>query len=355
MSCLPCNHCRIRNMQTTDIKSQKKKAVALLSGGLDSNLAVRIMREQGIDVEAVSIKTPFCDFDCGRGCGHNLKEVASDLGIKLKTIYLGEDYLKMVKDPKHGYGSGMNPCIDCRAMMYRSAKVHMDEIGADFLITGEVLSQRPMSQNKRALQIIERAAEVEGKVVRPLSGRNLPPSEPEISGLIKRENLYSISGRSRKEQLKLAKHYGINDPPNAAGGCLLTDRSFSNRLRDLITKCDFDMTLNDVELLKVGRHFRLSDTAKLIVGRKEEENEIISSLSRSNDLLLEVIEYKGPVGMIRASDPKSVLITAAAIVLRYSDAPKLRASAVGVYTGDQILFSMNSIPCEESLLDNLRI
>jgi len=165
-------------MQTTDIKSQKKKAVALLSGGLDSNLAVRIMREQGIDVEAVSIKTPFCDFDCGRGCGHNLKEVASDLGIKLKTIYLGEDYLKMVKDPKHGYGSGMNPCIDCRAMMYRSAKVHMDEIGADFLITGEVLSQRPMSQNKRALQIIERAAEVEGKVVRPLSGKNLPPSEP---------------------------------------------------------------------------------------------------------------------------------------------------------------------------------
>lgn len=342
-------------MLTPDIKTQKKKAVALLSGGLDSNLAVRIMREQGVDVEAVSIKTPFCDFDCGRGCGHNIKEVVSDLGIKLKTIYLGEEYLKMVKNPKYGYGSGMNPCIDCRAMMYKSAKAHMDEIGADFLITGEVLSQRPMSQNKRALQIIERTAEIEGKVVRPLSAGNLPPSDPEIFGLIKRENLYSISGRSRKEQLKLAKRYGINDPPNAAGGCLLTDRSFSNRLKDLITKCDRDMTLNDVELLKVGRHFRLSNTAKLIVGRNEEENEIVTGLTMSNDLLLEAIEYKGPVGLIRGSDPQSVLTTAAAIVLRYSDAPKVCTSTVKVYTRTQILFSMDSVPCEESSLDNLRI
>jgi tRNA U34 2-thiouridine synthase MnmA/TrmU len=342
-------------MSTDDTKAQKKKAVALLSGGLDSNLAVRIMREQGVEVEAVSIKTPFCDFDCGRGCGHNLKEAASELGIKLKTIYLGEEYLKMVMKPKYGYGSGMNPCIDCRAMMYKSAKTHMDEIGADFLITGEVLSQRPMSQNKRALQLIEQSAAMEGKVVRPLSARNLPSSDPEKSGLIKREDLYSISGRSRKEQLKLAKRYGILDPPNAAGGCLLTDKNFSNRLKDLITNGDFNLTLNDVELLKVGRHFRLSSNVKLIVGRNEEENEIITGLAIVNDLLLESIPYKGPVGMVRGSNLGPVLETAAAMVNRYSDAPRGCASPVRVYMGTQDLQTINSIPCDDSLPDMLRI
>ena len=342
-------------MQTNDTKVQKKKAVALLSGGLDSNLAVRIMQEQDVDVEAVSIKTPFCDFDCGKGCGHNLKEVAADLGIKLKTVYLGDEYLKMIMNPKHGYGSGMNPCIDCRAMMFKCAKAHMDEIGADFLITGEVLSQRPMSQNKRALQLIERTAMMEGKIVRPLSARSLPKSDPEISGLIKRENLYSITGRSRKEQLKLAGRYGIIDPPNAAGGCLLTDQSFSNRVKDLIANGNHDMTLNDVELLKVGRHFRLSHTAKLIVGRNEQENEIISGLAMSNDILLEAVQYKGPIGMLRGSGAKSVLSTAARILIRYSDAPKTSASPVRVYTSIATLCNINSVPCEESLLDNSRI
>ena len=342
-------------MREIDTNAEKKKAVALLSGGLDSNLAVRIIREQGIDVEAVAIKTPFCDFDCGRGCGHNLKEVAADLGIKLKTVYLGEEYLKMVKNPKYGYGSGMNPCIDCRAMMYKSAKEHMENIGADFLITGEVLSQRPMSQNRRALQIIERAAQMTGKVVRPLSAGNLPPSEPEIIGLIKRENLYSINGRSRKEQIKLAARYGILDPPNAAGGCLLTDKSFSKKLKDLITKGDRDMTMNDIQLLKVGRHFRLSGGSKLIVGRNEDENEIISGLANHRDLLLEAEEYKGPVGMLRGTDLQSVLSTAAAIVLRYSDAPKVSVSTVRVWSEDKIMVNITSVPCEESILNKLRI
>lgn len=342
-------------MQKTDTNPQKKKAVALLSGGLDSNLAVRIIREQGIDVEAVAIKTPFCDFDCGRSCGHNLKEVASDLGIKLKTVYLGEEYLKMVKNPKYGYGSGMNPCIDCRVMMYKSAKAHMDRIGADFLITGEVLSQRPMSQNRRALQIIEQNADMVGKVVRPLSAHNFFPTEPEISGLIKRENLYSVSGRSRKEQLKLARRYGIIDPPNAAGGCLLTDRSFSKKLEDLILKGDRDLTLNDVELLKVGRHFRLSQSTKLVVGRNEEENEIILGLTSCNDVLLEVHHYKGPVGMIRGSIPETVLVTGAAIVLRYSDAPRASTSTVIVSRSNHILYTISSVPCQQSVLQKLRI
>src|ERR687888_1808345 len=146
------------------IEEKKPKAIALLSGGLDSSLAVRMMLEQDVDVEAVAIKTPFCDFDCGKGCGQRVKEVADELGIKLKTIYFGTEYLRMLKDPKHGYGSGMNPCIDCRGMMYNAAKEQMEKTGSDFVITGEVLFQRPMSQNKRALNIIERESGMEGKV-----------------------------------------------------------------------------------------------------------------------------------------------------------------------------------------------
>jgi len=266
---------------TNNAEPRKKvKAVALLSGGLDSSLAVRIMLEQGVEVEAVAIKTPFCDFDCGKGCGHRVKEVASDLEIPLKTIYFGEEYLRMLKRPKFGFGSGMNPCIDCRSMMYNAAKEHMKKIGADFIVTGEVLYQRPMSQNNRALDIIEKETDTQGKVLRPLSAKSLPMTDIEKDGSVKRENLCNIVGRSRKSQLALARKFGIDDPPNAAGGCLLTDPQFSKRIRDLMQYLDDPEkvpSINDVELLKVGRHFRLSHAAKLIVGRDQNENYIMSS------------------------------------------------------------------------------
>ena len=240
------------------VEEKKPKAVALLSGGLDSNLAVRMMLDQGVDVEAVAIKTPFCDFDCGKGCGHRVKEVADELGVKLNTVYFGEEYLRMLKKPKHGYGSGMNPCIDCREMMYGAAKEHMEKTGADFIITGEVLFQRPMSQNNRALHIIENETGLDGKVLRPLSAKHLPPTDAEKEGLIKRENMGDIKGRSRKGQLALAKHFGVQEPPNAAGGCLLTDPAFSKRVEDVMEHARDIPSINDIELLKVGRHFRLT-------------------------------------------------------------------------------------------------
>ncbi len=333
---------------------KKPKAIALLSGGLDSSLAVRMMLEQGVDVEAVAIKTPFCDFDCGKGCGHRVKEVADELGIKLKTVYFGEDYLRMLKNPKHGYGSGMNPCIDCRGMMYGAAKEQMEKTGADFVITGEVLFQRPMSQNNRALNIIEKEAGMEGKVLRPLSAKHLPPTDAEKAGLIKRENLGDIKGRSRKGQLALAKHFGVAEPPNAAGGCLLTDPAFSKRVEDIMEHSADIPTLNDIELLKVGRHFRLTPDAKLVVGRNKDENEVIKALVVEDDVVIEAKDYVGPTCILRGKYDDSLVERAASIALRYSDAPKEVKSTVRIIINNNER-EINTLPADVAGTDSMRI
>ncbi len=306
---------------------EKKKVVALLSGGLDSQLAVQMMQKQGFEVSAVAIKTPFCDFDCGRGCGFEIRERADTLGINLKTVYLGDEYIEMLKNPKHGFGSGMNPCIDCRAMMFDAAKKQMDEIGAEFIISGEVLGQRPMSQHGPALRTIEKESNLEGIIVRPLSGALLPKTEPEKNGLIKRENLGMIRGRSRKPQLELAKKFGIEDPPNAGGGCLLTDPAFSLRAKDLFKHTETPTT-NDIDLLKVGRHFRFDQKIKFVVGRNKEENEIIKSLALSNDILFEARDHMGPISILRGDGLDRFEKFAAEITLRYSDAQKNKQSVV---------------------------
>ncbi len=357
------NHSDYNNDTNNSNGNNKKhtpKAVALLSGGLDSNLAVRMMQEQGVEVEAIAVKTPFCDFDCGKGCGHRVKEVAVDLGIKLKTVYFGEEYLKMLKDPKYGYGSGMNPCIDCRGMMYNAAKEHMEKIGADFIITGEVLGQRPMSQNGNALKIIENETQTNGKIVRPLSFRHLPVTDAEVQGLVKREKLGDIKGRSRRGQLQLAKKYDIADPPNAAGGCLLTDPAFSKRVRDLYDHSkDTPPDMNDVELLKIGRHFRLSDNTKLIVGRNKMENEILESLKLEDDIIIEVSNHVGPTCLLRTKKQSQKEIEiAASTALRYSDSPKDELSNVRVRMGpknDDEEKELKVNPIEDKILNQMRI
>ncbi len=311
----------------TENTEKKKKVVALLSGGLDSQLAVKMMQKQGFEVSAVAIKTPFCDFDCGRGCGFEIRERADTLGVDLKTVYLGDEYIEMLKNPKHGFGSGMNPCIDCRTMMFKAAKEHMEEIGAEFIISGEVLGQRPMSQHGPALRTIEKESDLKGKIVRPLSAGLLAKTEPEINGLIKRENLGMISGRSRRAQLDMAKEYGIEDPPNAGGGCLLTDPAFSLRAKDLFGHTETPTT-NDIDLLKIGRHFRLDQLTKLIVGRNHNENEMIKSLALPNDVLFEARDHVGPVSILRGKNNEDYMDFAAQITIRYSDAPKSESSIV---------------------------
>ncbi|MFB5621322.1 MAG: tRNA (5-methylaminomethyl-2-thiouridylate)-methyltransferase [Candidatus Nitrosomaritimum yanchengensis] len=306
---------------------EKKKVVALLSGGLDSQLAVRMMQEQGFDVSAVAIKTPFCDFDCGRGCGFEIRERADDLNVNLKTVYLGDEYIEMLKHPKHGIGAGFNPCVDCRSMMFEAAKKHMDEIGAEFIISGEVLGQRPMSQHAPALRTIEKDTGLLGKIVRPLSAGLLPETDPEKEGLIKRENLGMIKGRTRKAQLEMAKKYGIENPPNAGGGCLLTDPAFGLRAKDLFEHIE-NPTINDIDMLKIGRHLRLDEETKLVVGRNKDENEMIKAIALPDDILLEARDHMGPVSILRGKNADKHISFASSVTLRYSDAPKDEQSYV---------------------------
>ncbi len=296
------------------------KAIILLSGGLDSTLAAELMSREGLELLAVNFKTPFCLCDrhsSNLGCGSNARRVAEAIGIDLKIINATEDFLEVLKKPAHGYGANMNPCIDCRILFFRKSKELMDEFGASFIITGEVLGQRPMSQFRRQMNIIEKEAGLEGLVLRPLSAKLLAPTIPEKNGWISRERMLDIAGRSRKPQMALAKDLGINDYPCAAGGCLLTDPEFANRIRDLINHDELDML--NIDLLKTGRYFRLSSSAKLIVGRNENENKMLSMLAKEGDYLFGPATINGPIAVGKGSFTEDLLDVACRIVARYSD------------------------------------
>jgi tRNA U34 2-thiouridine synthase MnmA/TrmU len=245
----------------------------------------------------------------------------------LRILDITETHLKIVRAPKHGYGGNMNPCIDCHGLMLKEAGGLMEREGGNFLFTGEVLGQRPMSQNKGALRIVERESGYEGRVLRPLSAKLLPETLPEQEGLVAREGLLAISGRSRRQQLELARRYHITEYLTPAGGCLLTDPIFSRRLRDLFDHQD-PIQIRDIELLKIGRHLRFSPTVKMIVGRNVRDNERISQLLVPRDDLLKVEEYPGPLCLIPYGGSEEDIQQAAAICVRYSDAPKAEEVAV---------------------------
>jgi tRNA U34 2-thiouridine synthase MnmA/TrmU len=330
---------------------RKTRAIALLSGGLDSTLAVRLILDQGIAVEALNFVTPFCQCN-RRGCCEAVR-VAEQFGIPCKTVSVTDEFFDVIRHPEHGYGSGMNPCLDCRILMFSKARQRMEETGADFVFTGEVLGERPMSQRRDAMRIIERESGLDGRLLRPLCAHLLPPTRPEQAGWVDREKLLAISGRSRKPQMALAKAYGINDYPCPAGGCLLTDRGFARRMRDLVQHCT-DFGLNDVNLLKVGRHFRLSPTAKAVVGRNEDENQRIVRLSRPGDLLLEVQDWAGPVTVLRGTATAKEIRLAAAITVRYSDAPALASVSYGP-PGEPVPTCICTAPLDEAALTTSRI
>ncbi|MBC7130402.1 hypothetical protein H5T51_04160 [Candidatus Bathyarchaeota archaeon] len=301
-------------MKVGKAQNGKVKAIALLSGGLDSTLAVKLLLEQGVEVEAINFVTPFCL--CRRG-GCGAKEAAEKLNITLKTVNIGLEYLKVLRKPKFGYGRGMNPCIDCRIFMLKKAKQYAKKVGADFIVTGEVLGQRPISQHRKALKIIEKEAGLEGKILRPLSAKLLPKTDAEKKGLVDRQQLLDIKGRSRKRQMTLASQLNIKDYPCPAGGCLLTVKEFASKLRDLFAHRK-RISIRDIQLLKVGRHFRLGEN-KIIVGRNEQENRLLLALKGKWDYYFEAQGCGSPTTLLQGPKRKTAIKKAAELTAYYSD------------------------------------
>lgn len=298
------------------VEPRHVRVLALFSGGLDSTLAVMIAQRLGFEVEAVHFTTPFCVCDKCR-----VEEMGRKLGLKVHHIFLGEEFLDLLMDPPHGYGSQMNICIDCRILMFKRAKELAERIGAEYFLTGEVLDERPFSQRASVMSLIEREAGLEGKVLRPLSGKLLWETELERRGLVRREDLYAIRRRRRAQQFQLADMFGLRDCPSPSGGCLLTDPQFSRRLRDYLSH-EGRPKLEDAALLRLGRHFRVG-SARVIVGRNEEENRLLEAIAEGRSITrMRVLGYMGPITMVMGEAGEDVLSMAAGITARYSDAPK---------------------------------
>lgn len=296
------------------------KAIALISGGLDSSLAAKLVKGLGIDVIALNFKIPFSHVEKEaplRACG--IKEpIAQKLGLPSEEIFLKEEFLEIVRNPGHGYGSNLNPCVDCKILMLRKAAGLMKQRRAKFVVTGEVLGQRPMSQHKQALGQIEKEAGLEGLVLRPLSAKLLPESIPEKEGWVNRDKLMAFSGRGRRPQMELAKDLGITDYPTPAGGCLLTDPGFSKKLKDLLNFKE--LTIDNIELLKCGRYFRLSSRAKLVVGRNEKENNRLVDLAKEGDYLFFPDENTaGPTSLGRGEFDDGLIRLCCGITCSYCD------------------------------------
>jgi len=321
------------------------KALSLLSGGLDSTLATKVVLNQGIEVIGLHFAMPWgC---CDRSAAY---AAAKLFGIPIMVFKMQEDYLEVIKRPKYGYGRAMNPCVDCRIHMYRKAKVYMQSIGASFLITGEVLGQRPKSQKRDSLKIIERDCDLQGLILRPLSAHVLEPTLPEQEGIVNRSKLLGISGRGRRPQMDLAEEEGIRHYPSPAGGCLLTDDAFSKRVKDLFEH-ENDVSIEDMELLRIGRHFRLNAGTKLIIGRNESENDILEYYGKTR-AFFRPTNFTGPSALVLGEESLEGQKAVASLIVRYS-APE-EEEVVLTSRGGEHRFSMEDLLNIETL-ERMRI
>jgi len=300
----------------TDAKGDRPRALLLLSGGLDSAIAIRLLLDQGVGVTALHFVSAFSP-GTGKGGSLRARAVADELGVELIVRDATPDMLEFVANPRFGRGKNMNPCIDCRAYHLGVAKSMLGQTGASYVVTGEVLGQRPMSQHRGAMKRVEVAAGLEGLVLRPLTAHNLEPTAPEEKGWVDRERLLGISGRSRAEQNKLARMWGLKEHGTPAGGCLLTDRLFAWKLQDLLNYGD-GLTAGDVHLLKLGRHFRLGPGSRAVVGRNERENAKIVSYRAPGDWMLVAAAGSSPETLLRGETTPEHLAAAARLTARYS-------------------------------------
>ncbi|MCY6485602.1 tRNA 4-thiouridine(8) synthase ThiI [Clostridium aestuarii] len=286
------------------------KALALISGGLDSILAAKLVKDQGIEVIGICFKSYFFG-------AKSAEKMTKQIGVPLEVVDFSDEHLEIVKSPKHGHGKNMNPCIDCHAMMMKEAGKLLDKYNADFIITGEVLNQRPMSQNKSSLNVVKKESGIGEKILRPLCAKVLPETEMEKEGLIDRNNLLGISGRGRKVQMELAEKWGIKDYPSPAGGCKLTEPNYSIRLRELLEHVE-NPSERELELLKYGRHFRVSEGCKVISSRTAVEADEIRKLVNDQDIGFLVKDFKGSMVIIDGESSDKDIEFAAKVAGRYS-------------------------------------
>ena len=342
--------------------STKPKGIGLLSGGLDSAVAASLVRDAGADVSCVHFFTGFCV------TGHNSRvgrknrpiansalQVAAEAAIPVEIIDIAKDYLPVVLNPRFGYGRNMNPCIDCRIFMLVKAKEYMEKVGGDFVFTGEVLGQRPKSQLKRKMRIVDRETGLEGRLLRPLSAKLLPPTIVEEEGRLDRSKFHDIHGRGRKRQIALAKKYGIKRFAQPAGGCcFLTDKTYTKKFRDIIKHsdgCGFE--LEDIFILGVGRHFRFSPGLKVVVGRDETENNFLMQYS-GEYWLATANGFAGPTAMIIGDVTGEELESIAAVVARYSSGKNEPAVEVRFFLGDEVE-AVTTAPASDAFVNSHRV
>lgn len=318
---------RVFNTRLAFVMNQNRKKIrglGLCSGGLDSILSAVVLRNQGVEVEWITFETPFFSSEKALAASHQID-------VPLTVQHITEIYLQMLKNPHCGYGRNMNPCLDCHSLMFNLAGKFMAENGFDFLFSGEVMGQRPMSQTRSSLRYVEKNSGMAGLILRPLSAKLLAESIPEQEGWVDRSLLLDLSGRSRKPQMQLAEEFGITRYPNPGGGCLLTDVGYSARLKDLFLHQD-TYRENELHLLKYGRHLRLDDGAKLIIGRTRDENDLLMKyVDPGRDAIIKTVQYPGPTAILPNFDGRREIVTqAAAICAGYSKAPSGVESRVDI-------------------------
>jgi tRNA-specific 2-thiouridylase len=337
------------------------KAVGLMSGGLDSTLAARVLKEQGVEVIGLHFNTGFCTVDHRRAMGrkdedprrlrNNALEAGAEAQIEVRVVDVADEYIEMVKHPRHGYGAAANPCIDCRIFMLNKAKQIAEQEGAEVIFTGEVLGQRPMSQHRPALDLIEKETGLAGRLLRPLSAQHLPPTIPETEGRLDRDRLLAIKGRSRREQERLADDLHMEDYPQPSGGCcFLADRNFGRRFHDLVREEEVTgrrAGRDEIMLLKAGRHFRLAPAVKAIVGRDEAENGFLDRFRAGRWRLMASLHF-GPLTLVQGEPSRGQLETSAALTARYSDG---RAERVVPVQAVRFAATPEAEPLEELLLE----